>query len=392
MKMKTTQFDLILVLTTFRRSSAFLPIISYLCRKNKHVGLYVLDIKENTKNKTSSTNQVFIEFCSKLGAEIIFNETVSTKIAILPQSDFDKWQIESIKKNIQSQKFFWLVGLTMGNFCYENLRDIEIDKVLVIDTDLYHYRLKKRPEEKEAGFSNDQIIEIGLPYDKYQVMDDLEIDYLWANPTPLSLPEAKDRLNYLKYVKKLVDQIPENEIIALKPHNADERHDYVVNSKILKIYGWLPFTTTKKTAYLMAKGIEKMVPKGKICTIMQMIQMAYIYLLLMQRVTPLSSITSFHNFSLELFMPNVKKGLITGRSNSIWHGLFLKKPVYNCVDGTTIDVNKSKMNYHSMEFFEVPFCNGELKFEPRYFDVIRDEVREKNLIQILDSATVRADI
>ena len=36
-----------------------------------------------------------------------------------------------------------------------------------------------------------------------------------------------------------------------------------------------------------------------------------------------------------------------------------------------------------MKYFEVPYCNGALRFDPKYFEIISEEVRERDLIKFL---------
>ena len=56
---------------------------------------------------------------------------------------------------------------------------------------------------------------------------------------------------------------------------------------------------------------------------------------------------------LKSILTTVKKGLITGRSNSIWHGLFLKKDVFNCIDEDKPYFSQTKMHKYSMKYFDV---------------------------------------
>ena len=53
-----------------------------------------------------------------------------------------------------------------------------------------------------------------------------------ANPTPFSFCNFQDRLVYLENVLSILEKIDESDLVALKPHNADERADYIVNNKI----------------------------------------------------------------------------------------------------------------------------------------------------------------
>jgi len=50
--------------------------------------------------------------------------------------------------------------------------------------------------------------------------------------------------------------------------------------------------------------------------------------------------------------------------------------------------HKDKMNYHSMKYFEVPYCDGRVEFDDRHFSIIREEVRKRDLIKWLSEELV----
>ena len=83
----------------------------------------------------------------------------------------------------------------------------------------------------------------------------------------------------------------------------------------------------------------------------------------MKRVVNLRELTKWHNLNLELFLPDVKKGLITGRSNSIWHGLFLKKPTFNCIDRNKPYYSEIKMHKYSMKYLDVHGNYNNINFD-----------------------------
>jgi hypothetical protein len=61
-------------------------------------------------------------------------------------------------------------------------------------------------------------------------------------------------------------------------------------------------------------------------------------------------------------------------------------PVYNCVDKRTIKEDPTKMNYESMKLFETPFCDGEPTFDESYFSIVREEVRERDMVEYIRNA------
>jgi len=217
---------------------------------------------------------------------------------------------------------------------------IKVDKLLIMDLDLYHYRLSVRQEERNFDIQPEKLIEIGIPFAKYPVLPDMGIDYLWANPTPLSLPGSIDRLEYLECVLSLIEKIPTDCLIALKPHNAVEHHDYIVNPVAVALLKYQLIRRIVKKIYMHVRMISQKFENNLLKNIFLHLCIAYIYLDILNRARPLKELTPYHNFSLELMLPQVKKGLITGRSNSIWHGLFINLPVYNCVDKSRIKESK----------------------------------------------------
>ena len=58
--------------------------------------------------------------------------------------------------------------------------------------------------------------------------------------------------------------------------------------------------------------------------------------------------------------------------------LFNKVPVYNC-DPQDITRYNSKL----LQQYHVPFCNGKLTFDNKYFDLILDELRDVDMIKLI---------
>lgn len=382
-------YDIILVITNFRRAMVYLPILKEL-GLDYRIGIYRSDTDKDDSNKTRQTDGVFFELCRSLGAQFAEKYPLSTKLLFLPQWPYAAGKIATLKEHVNFDKCFILMGMMWGNLHMDQLEGIPVDAYLVVDRDLYYYRLSKRPEEEKLKLPTEKVIEVGLPFKGYPVFEDLDLDYIIAAPTPLSLPEPKDRAAFLKNVLRLLKHFnSEPDRIAYKPHNGDERYDYVVDkrfyqvgtngiAKYLEPFLMIALESLKSLCALMdAFGLKK------ITDAVYGLLTAFYYRRLMKKVKPLNDLTPYHNFSLELMLPHVKKGLITGRSNTIWHGLYLKMPVYNCVDKRTIREDPTKMNYESMKLFETPFCNGEPTFDESYFSIVREEVREKDMIEYI---------
>ena len=100
-----------------------------------------------------------------------------------------------------------------------------------------------------------------------------------------------------------------------------------------------------------------------------------------KKTTSLSCVTEFSNLNLELLLPGVRRGLITGNSGSIWFALYDRLPAYNCgkdfreIGATTLRDN--------MECFGLPPCQGMLEFDNAHFAKVSDEARQADLLNVL---------
>ncbi len=387
------EYDLVLSVIDFRRVVVYLSIIKSLYSKIR-IGVYTFDANGAGKNKTENTDHLFLELCKKLGAEILDNFPVHSKITILPQWSYSEKQISDFKGKVKSDKYYLLMGMMWGNLHLDKLYGLEINKYFIIDEELYRYRLTVREDEKKMEIGSTKLVEVGLPFKKYPVFPELEIDYIIAMPTPLSIPEPRNKSDFLKCICKLVSQINPNNTIAIKQHNAIEYRDIILDQKVFDALGNKFLKPFHNFFLFIIDIVSKIILRLNVSSFRGFlnnlfnIQTAIYYHKLLRRASLFSAFTPYHNFSLELFMPHVKKGLITGRSNSIYHALFAKAPVYNCVDKTTIKEDKTKMNFYSMQYFEVPYCVGELKFNEEYYGIIRDEARNRDMIEYLRSELV----
>jgi len=176
------------------------------------------------------------------------------------------------------------------------------------------------------------------------------------------------------------------EVIAFKPHNADERVDYIVNKNLLTVLDLLPLWPVWRAVDGLARGLARILPAGRIRDSLTEWSIAVAYQQLMTQVVRLKDLTPYHNLNLEVYLPRVRRGLITGRSNSIWHGLFLKKPVWNCIDGDKPWFSDSKMHKFAMTYMNVHGNYHDLDFDEGLFGVISESCRNADLIQVLDAA------
>lgn len=380
----TPAYDLVLVFTAFQRNCIYASIIKELSGKYR-IAVFPVDRDARTESRIGRTNRQFLELCASLGADILAGNSVTARIEILAQSNYQKEDIALIESRIRAERTFWMCGVAMGNASYGNLFGKRIDKVLVPDRRLYDHRISAYGNDG-VEFPDAMIQEIGMPYQKYPLFDQaIAVDYILANPTPFSFVTAQDRLDYLENVYRLARAITgRGEVIAFKPHNADERADYIVHARMLALLSSAPLRPLHGVIDALARRFAHLMPHGRIRDFLTELSVAVLYGRLMSLVVRLSDLTPYHNLNLEVFLPAVRGGLITGRSNSIWHALFLKKPVWNCIEENKPYFSDTKMHRYAMTYLNVHGNHRDSDFDARRYDVIAESTRSADLIRFLD--------
>lgn len=376
-------YDLVLVFSAFQRNCVYASIIKELAGRYR-IAVLPVDRDETTSARIGKTNRLFLDLCASLGADIFRDSPVTARIAILAQSNYRQVDIARIDAMVDAERVFWMLGVAMGNASYANLFGKKIDMVLVPDRRLYDHRLAAYGNDG-IDFPEHMIQEIGIPYRKYPLFDSpIDADYILANPTPFSFVTAQDKLDYLENVHAMAREIAaRGQVIAFKPHNADERADYIVDARMLSLVSVAPLRSLQGAIDAAARVAARLLPAGKAREFAVNMSIAVVYRKLMTLVVRLSELTPYHNLNLEVFLPGVRKGLITGRSNSIWHALFLKKPVWNCIDEDKPYFSDSKMHKYTMTYLGVHRLRPGECFEEKVFDVVRDSVRQADLIEFL---------
>lgn len=379
-------YDLVLVFTAFQRNCVYASIIKELAGKFR-IAVFPIDRDERTASRIGNTNRQFLELCASFGADILDDQRVTARIEILAQSNYRKEDIELVDSRVRAERTFWMSGVAMGNASYANLFGKKIDKILVPDRRLYDHRIAAYGNDG-IDFPDSMIQEVGMPYKKYPLFEQaVEVDYILANPTPFSFVTAQDRLDYLENVSHLTRKITSRgEVIAFKPHNADERADYIVNRKILAVIGSLPMRPLNQFIDSVARILARAFGNGKAKDFCTELSIAVVYRRIMGMVVRLSELTPYHNLNLEVFLPRVRKGLITGRSNSIWHALFLKKPVWNCIDESKPYFSDTKMHRYAMTYFNVHGNYHSPDFASGLFEIISEATRSADLIKFLEGS------
>jgi hypothetical protein len=376
-------FDIVMVLEYFRPLTYYLSIIRYL-GDDYNIGLYAVDIPSRQHDKNIDTQNLFEKTCTKFGAKIIREEEIQTEILLIPQNVYTEIARKDINNNIKANKKIGVLGFAWaGVKVHDEFLDVfAIDKLFVIDKSFTTFLLEQR---KVDTYQEKTIVETGLPFKKYPIFENLAIDYLLVMPTSFSFPHEKDKWMFLETIKTLFSQIDDKDIVVHKPHNgmytdlfATERY-----MKLIRIIRYIPMISdVLKILINISSGFIKKIT-SKLYT-------AYIYRTILERTVPLSSISKYSSFAVEAFLPNVRKGVIGGLSNTIWGTLYHQIPFYNAVDmniqnrsgpdrlyGNRDSFNLIDLN---LKYFFIPFCEKKLEFDLSYFSIVDNCTRSADLL------------
>jgi len=390
-------FDLVLVLGFFRRTAHYLSIIKFLS-KNHKIGLFPIPLDEGLRKKHAKTQDIFIQKCVNLGAELIENPIqIHAKLAVFPQEPYLPKAIQRIQLDLSWKRSLAIMALPWGGRNSEFIKELGIKKLLVVDKAFFEFVLPHRGGKET--FEDHEIIEVGLPYSRYPIFNEIQGDYIFAIPTQWSFPHEKDKHLFLNTVLSLFSKIDSGERIIFKSHNATDT-DYF-SSRLFRIFpGFLSPMSAR-----FVQGIVKLMSVIKLSKangLLEQFYTAVLYKKVLNRVTSLEHLTPYHEFALEAFLPGIKKGVIGGLSNTIWGALFFKLPFYNCADLNAQNRQAENRLYRkkpkggqalelNLEYFNVPYCNNELKFKEKYFNIIAESTRDGDLIGELKKELKKQD-
>tara|TARA_B110001450_G_C17613663_1_gene478333 strand:+ start:9 stop:1205 length:1197 start_codon:yes stop_codon:yes gene_type:complete len=376
-------FDIVLVLEYFRPLTYYLSIIRHL-GDDYNIGLYAVDIISRQHDKNIDTQNLFETTCAEFGAKIIREEAIQTEILLIPQNVYTKIARKDINNNIKANKKIGVIGFAWaGVKLHDEFLDVfAIDKLFVIDKSFMDFLLEQR---KVEVYREKTIVETGLPFKKYPIFENLSIDYLLVMPTSFSFPHEKDKWMFLETIKTLFSQIDDEDVVAHKPHNGMYTDLFATESymKVIRIIRYIPMIS-----YVLKIVIN--ISSGFVRRFTSKLYTAYLYRTILERTTPLSSITKYSSFAVEAFFPNVKRGVIGGLSNTIWGALYHQIPFYNAVNmdiqnrfgsdrlyGIKDTSNHIDLN---LKYFYIPFCEHRLEFDSKYFSIVDDCTRNADLL------------
>ena len=378
-RLNMEQFDITLVYFNALLHNTFLSIIKHLGEKYK-ICVWVAPYYK--AKRTIKTNKLFIDYCRELGATILEKQKIKTKLLFVTHViavskeylETDILAYIQCEKKISMQAFF-----IFGHDSGKALLEAGFKKHIVFDRKLYDLLLK---EEDRYLLESLDIYEMGNIISSYPVFDNFHCDYLIAIPTQLSFETETSTYIFIRNLLNLLNKLDKKDSVYIKLHTA---RDYEVPFKASRLF--LMFnrrnilSRTAGNVLILLNLIS-----GNYLIKNRMIRNAIagaLYRKVLDRCIPLSNVNKFWNFGVELFMPGIKKGLITGRSSVTWFALTQKIPVFNC----DVESIYQKTNYLNAHFrhYGVPFYDGNLTFDEKHWEKVLAKNDKFDFIEFIQS-------
>jgi len=366
-------YDIILVFVFSRIHNYYLNIVKYLSPELK-IGIFVPGAEK--AKWTSETNQLFLDFCRETGADVFYEGNFSCELLLVPQFRGADFLWGRIKNCITFKKAVSMQSFGLGAEFLKEYVENGIKKHFVYDRIVFQNKLKT-DESRQFVNENLEIAEMGCPDLKYPVFPDFKCDYMAAFPTALSFTDSRSKTIFLENIISLLSQIPPEEHVVIKLHNVRDGGNPIDSGRIFDISSKLNpsgdiFKAGSKLASFMSKAFA-----FKFINLYN----GFLYSEVLFKTAHMDKFTKYYNFGIELFLPGVKKGFITGRTSSVWYALYDKIPVYNCDNETKKARSQNVLD--SYKSFGVPPCKGELRFNPENFNKINNSAVGADLIKIL---------
>lgn len=372
------QFDIVLVFFNSRLHNHFLSIIKYLSRKY-NICIWVTDYHK--AKRTPQTNDLFLQLCENFGATVIKSkEKVFTKLLFLTHItalDKDIIEDEILENIICNKKFVFQAFGVCGGPSGNALLETGFNRYIVFDKKLFH--LRSKPEDQEQ-IQKLEIIEMGNVVCNYPVFDDFNCDYLICMPTQISFETEDAPYIFLRNLIKLLNKISKEDSIMIKAHTAKDNESPF---KTGRLFGWFVrkngfFAFTGKVLIVLNFITGNILIRNRW---LRDIIIGSLYKKVLKKCKPLSEKSKYWNFGAELFFSGIQKGLITGRSTTLWFGLTQKIPIFNC-DPNSHYEKTEYLNKH-FEHYGVPFSNSKLVFDKKLWEKIPQT--EFNIMEFIAS-------
>jgi hypothetical protein len=384
-----SDYDIVLVADYFRSANAFLSILGTLGREHR-IGLCLTPLDDKLRAKNESSQHEFTRMARGLGAEMLPLEGPQVRAAILLvlQRPYAEEVVAAVLRRVAARQCVGLLGLATSGLTIHDrfIRQFGIRKAYVPCRRLFDFLVRRRGAE--PAYAGVQIEQMGIPFRSHRFIDPVAMDWLIAAPTSFSFKAERNKHSFLGNVIKLLEQIPESDVIGYKSHNSQEQ-DYFASSGLAAVANVLDRIPG---ALALARFGATHAP-GAVRPACERVVTALLHRRVLRRAVPLSRLCPYEWVSLEAFLPGVRKGVIGGLSNTIWGTLYFGLPFYNCIDtverqATSVDRGRGFKSGETlldlnMEFFGVASCEGDLGRPGLPASVVQSVDLEGDLIDCL---------
>ncbi len=367
------KYDIVFLYGFNRKHGYYLNLVKALV-KNYKVGIFVDPVKTKSQRKQKGTDQSYLNELISHGAELV----VSPCECCILFAAIYHYSPECFKKVRLMVSFEQVVGYARFSLIPEHLevlrQQLPIQLIFAEDIRLLQICLKNRG--KEALLSEVKVKPIQFVYTNCSVFsENFYLDYLIIFPThlgfkrdPMDSADISQKIMFMRNINQLLAQIPRESRVAYKLHSLRDGGAAFVHIKLEKILNMLSSFLLRMFYRIISNTyLDKVFLCKEIVLVLE-------YIFMKRRCVNFSDTTPYHNFPVELFYSNIRKGIITGRSNAVWGALKARIPVYNCDDNSGKEqygnFSHLRQNY---DYFGVPSCCGKLSFDEKNFDKVKQD-------------------
>lgn len=379
------EYDLILVVGYFRTAASFLSVARALGRSLR-LAVVPADADPAMKSKTGEAHETFIDLCRGWGADILApGEPARCALMVVQQFPYGNELAATLRRSIDARRQVALMTLAMAGLDKHDafLAQFDIRKAYVPSRRFMQFLLERRGAQ--ARWRGVEVEEVGLPFARHRVFPDFGADWLIAAPTLFSFHSEAGKQQFLQTVLQLLEQLPPQDVVVYKSHNGNSLDYFAprVHHRLAGLVGRIP-----GGGHLL-QGLRRL-PSAWLRRQADRVRTCLLHRAVLRRAVPMADLTPHAGMSLEAFLPGVRKGVIGGLSNTIWGAAYFDLPYYNCVDPSLRQGASELLNKRSdalldlnLQYFGVPFCDGDLRMDTRQLQIVRPDERRGDLVAAL---------
>ncbi len=353
-------YDILLVYSFSRVHAHYLNIVRALSG-GLRVGVYLSPAERRSERghrlaKLAETERTFIDTLAEAGAELV-DGPCETRLLVFPNNGLSEEYVREVAAAVRHHRVVGFECFGYGPQLLDVLRDVGVRRFFVFDREIFGHKLDT-PEKRQLAASVD-VVEMGSPCLRHPAFDLPSVDYVVALPTQLLLGGWRNRRRFLRNMERLLGQIPPTDSVVLKFHNVRDGGNRYFRERMGRMEGLM--SAVSGAAWAVAGLLDVLPGASGLAAKFGNRANDLLFTRLARQMTPLAELTPKHNLNLELFLPHVRKGVITGISTCVWHALHAGLAVYNCDDQPFGEHLPNSSTYRS---FYVPPCSGRLEFDP----------------------------